>query len=144
MDWNELPLEPRLLGVPSGASKMINEPMECLVQTVNLSSTDMNDVSKRTEMTFHMTHITSEFHQVHPKWFLSLWYIRCKPCTYLASLNELKRDSMWPTSPSSSIVFIQNDFQACDMFSKTVHLSCTDTNTISKWTKLRFHMTHAT
>jgi hypothetical protein len=25
-----------------------------------------------------------------------------------------------------------------------VHLSCTDTNTISKWTKTRFHMTHVT
>jgi hypothetical protein len=24
----------------------------------------------------------------------------------------------------------------------TVHLSCTDTNTISKWTEIRFNMTH--
>jgi hypothetical protein len=33
MDRNELPLEPRDLGVPSGASKMISEPMVALAQT---------------------------------------------------------------------------------------------------------------
>jgi hypothetical protein len=27
---------------------------------------------------------------------------------------------------------------------QTVHQSCTDTKTISKWTKMRFHMTHVT
>jgi hypothetical protein len=27
---------------------------------------------------------------------------------------------------------------------QTMHLSCTDTNTIFKWTKTRFHMTHVT
>jgi hypothetical protein len=27
---------------------------------------------------------------------------------------------------------------------QTVHLSCTDTNTVSKQKKVRFHMTHAT
>jgi hypothetical protein len=25
-----------------------------------------------------------------------------------------------------------------------MHLSCTDTNTVSKWTEMRFHMTHIT
>jgi hypothetical protein len=38
MDQNELPLEPRDLGVPSDASKMIPEPMVCLAQTVHLTS----------------------------------------------------------------------------------------------------------
>jgi hypothetical protein len=27
---------------------------------------------------------------------------------------------------------------------QTVYLSCTNTNTISKWTKTRFYMTHVT
>jgi hypothetical protein len=27
---------------------------------------------------------------------------------------------------------------------QTMHLSCTDTNTISKWTKIRFATTHVT
>jgi hypothetical protein len=53
-------------------------------------------------------HITLEFHQVHPKWFLSLWYVCRKPYNYLPptlklSPNGPKWDSTWPTSPSSSI-----------------------------------------
>ena len=44
-DRIELPLEPRQLGVASGASKMISEPMVSLAQTMHLSNT----VSKRTD-----------------------------------------------------------------------------------------------
>jgi hypothetical protein len=49
MDQNELPVEPRNLGVPSGVSKTISKAMVRLVQTVHLSSTDTHTVSKRTE-----------------------------------------------------------------------------------------------
>ena len=45
--WNELPLEPRHLVLPSGVTKMISEPMVCLVQTMHLSCTDTNTTSKR-------------------------------------------------------------------------------------------------
>jgi hypothetical protein len=67
MDQNEFELEPRHLGVPSGASEMIFQPMVLLAQTVHLSSftistiskrTDTNIVSKRIETRFHMTHVT--------------------------------------------------------------------------------------
>jgi hypothetical protein len=58
MDRNEYPLEPRHLGVPSGAFKTISEPTVRLVQIMQLSYTDTNTVSKRTEMRFHMTHVT--------------------------------------------------------------------------------------
>jgi hypothetical protein len=67
MYQNDLPLEPRHLGVPLGACKMIYNPMVHLVQTVHLSCTDTNTVSKRTETRFHTTHVTEEFHQVRPK-----------------------------------------------------------------------------
>jgi hypothetical protein len=81
-----------------GASKMISDPMVRLAQIVHLSCTDTNTVSKQIEMRFHMTHVTEEFYRVCPKQFLSPCYVRCKPCTYLASaltlsLNESKRDS---------------------------------------------------
>jgi hypothetical protein len=47
--------------------------------------------------------------------------------------------------PRSPIECVQNDFYAYDICSvETRHLSCTDTNTISHWTKTRFHMTHVT
>jgi hypothetical protein len=76
------------------------------------------------------------------------FYIWRKPCTYLAltltpSRNELKRDLTWPTSPRSSIGCVQNDFQAYGTF-ETVLLSCSDTNTVSKRTKTRFHMSRVT
>jgi hypothetical protein len=57
MDWTELPLEPRHLGLPSGVSKMIFETMTCLAQTVDLSCTNTNTVSKWTKMRFYLTHI---------------------------------------------------------------------------------------
>ena len=57
-DQNELPLEPRHLVVPSGAFKMISEPMVRLAQTVHLSCTDTNTVSKWKEARFRMTHVT--------------------------------------------------------------------------------------
>jgi hypothetical protein len=49
MDQNEIPLEPHHLGVPSGASKTITEPMVPLAQSVHL---------KRTEMSFHLSLVT--------------------------------------------------------------------------------------
>ena len=57
-DRNELSVEPRHLVVPSGASKIIPEPMVCLAQTVHLSCIDANTVSKWTEIRFDMTHVT--------------------------------------------------------------------------------------
>jgi hypothetical protein len=42
---NNAPLDPCHLGVPSGASKTIYEPMVCLTQTEHLSCTDANTVS---------------------------------------------------------------------------------------------------
>jgi hypothetical protein len=102
-------------GVPSGASKMISEPMVCLAQTMLLPCTDTNTLSKWTETRFHVTHITKEFHRVHPKWFLSVWCIWPKPSTFLALtltlyLNGAKRGSTWPKPPRSYIGCVQNDF----------------------------------
>ena len=55
---NELPLGPHPLGVPSGASRMISEPMKHLAQTVHQSCTNTNTVFKQTETRFHVTHVT--------------------------------------------------------------------------------------
>jgi hypothetical protein len=46
MDWIEIPLEPRHIGVPSVASKMIYEPMVHMAQTVQLSYIDTKTDSK--------------------------------------------------------------------------------------------------
>jgi hypothetical protein len=58
MDQNEVPLEPRHLGVQSGASKMIYEPMVCSAQTMHLSRIKISTISKRTKMHFHLSLIT--------------------------------------------------------------------------------------
>ena len=102
------------LGVPSGASKMISKPMVRLAQNVHLSCTNTNTVCKQKEVRFHMIR-----HQgvslVASKRFLSLWYNRRKPCSYLASRlalspNGPKRASTSATSPSGTIECVQNDF----------------------------------
>jgi gamma-glutamylcysteine synthetase len=108
MNWIKHPLELCQIGVLSGASKMISEPTVCLAQTIHLSCTDNNTISKLTKMRFHMTHVTLEFHRVRPKRFLRPWFIRHKPCSYLASrlalsLNNLNRASTWASSPRSTI-----------------------------------------
>jgi hypothetical protein len=116
---NEHPLEPRHLGVPSGASKTISE--RCLSQTVHLPCTNTTTVSKWIETRFHITNVTLEIHQLHPKRFLSLWYVRRKPCTYLVLRlalcpNRPKRASTSASSPRSTIECVQNDFQAGGTF----------------------------
>jgi hypothetical protein len=50
--------DPHHLGVPSGVSKIISEAMLRLVQTVDLSCTETNNISKSTETRFYMSHIT--------------------------------------------------------------------------------------
>ena len=57
-DRNEVPHDPRHLGVPSGASKTIYEPMLCSAQTMHLSCVNVSTISKWTETSFHLTLVT--------------------------------------------------------------------------------------
>jgi hypothetical protein len=120
-DQNKIWHDPRHLGLASGASKTIPETMVCSVQTVHLSCVKISIISKQTETSFHLRLDTWEYRQVRPKWFLSLWYICHKLCTYLVPTvtpfpNRWKWDSTWPTSPRSSIESIQNGFWSYGMF----------------------------
>ena len=45
----EIPQDPRHLGVPSGASRMISEPMVRSTQTVHLTYVKVSTITKRTE-----------------------------------------------------------------------------------------------
>jgi hypothetical protein len=122
---------------------MISMPMVCSVQIMHLSCTDINTICKWTKTKFHTTHETYEFHWVRPQLFMSLWYVQCKPCTYLESRlalsangpnmarrklstylgptltrsqNRSKRDSTRPMSTRSSIGCLQYYFQAYGTF----------------------------
>jgi hypothetical protein len=149
MNWLKHPLELRHLGVLSGASKTISEPMVCLALSVHLSCIDTNTIFKWTKTRFYMTHVTLEFHRRRPKRFLRIWYVHRKPCTYLASrlalyqMNWIKHPlelyHLGVLSGASKTISKPTVYLA-----QTMHLSWTDTNTISKWNKTRFHMTHIT
>jgi hypothetical protein len=58
MDWYKLPFDPLHIGVTSGGSKMIFEPVVLSIQTMHLSWADINTISKQTETRFHLTHGT--------------------------------------------------------------------------------------
>jgi hypothetical protein len=104
-EWTKLSLEPRLRWVPSGVSKTIFERMIHLLQTMHLSCTDTNTIYKQKEERFHMTHVTMVFQRVHPKWFLSLYYVWRKPCTYIAS-----RIAQCPNGPSFHLSLVTSEY----------------------------------
>jgi hypothetical protein len=85
MDQNEIPQDPRDLGVRSDASKTISKAVVCSAETVHQFCIKISTIFERTESSFHLSLINQECHRVRPKWFLCLWYVRRKPCNYLAS-----------------------------------------------------------
>jgi hypothetical protein len=119
--------------------------MVCLAQTMNLSCTDTNIVSKWTETRLHMTHVTKEFHRVHTKWFQSMWYVQRKSCIYLAltltlSPNGIKWDSTRPTSPKSSIGAYKMISEVVVHLAQIMHQSCIKISTISKRNESSFYL----
>jgi hypothetical protein len=83
-------------------------------QTVHLCCAMIKTISRRTKMSFHLTHVTYEFHQVCPKRFSGQLYVWRKLCTYLSSRlqlspKRLKWAYIWSTSSRSSIGCTQND-----------------------------------
>jgi hypothetical protein len=109
------------LGVPFGASKMISGAMVQLVQIMHLSCTETNTISEQIETSFHFSLVTQEYHLVHLKLFMSLWYVWRISCTYHAPELTLfpkgsKWDYTWPASPRSSIGCVQNDFWSYGTF----------------------------
>jgi hypothetical protein len=110
-DRTELPLEPRHLGVPSSASKMISMPMVRSLQTLHLSCTDTNTVSKWTKTRFHTTHITYEFHRVRPKLFMHL------SCVKISTISKrTEQSSTRPSSPRRTFRCISNNLWAHGTF----------------------------
>ena len=91
------------------------------MQTVQLSCIEISTISEQTQPSFRWSLFSQEYHQVRLKWFLSLWYIKRKPCTYLSSkltmsLNGPKQDSVCHMSSRSFIGCVKIDFQAYGMF----------------------------
>jgi hypothetical protein len=58
MDQNEIPHDPRHLGVPSGASKTTSEAMVRSAQTVQLSCVKISNIFERSRSSFHLSLVT--------------------------------------------------------------------------------------
>ena len=117
---NELPLEPRHLGVPSGAPETISEPMVHSTQTKHLSCVKISTISKLTETSFHFCIISYENPRVCLNQFLSRWYVWRKMCTNLAltlTLSPRKDARFHMTQVTKGFIgCVQNDFRAYGMF----------------------------
>jgi hypothetical protein len=149
IDWIELPLGPHYLGVPLLCPKQFlslwyiwHKPYTYLALTLELSpNRSKRDSTWPTSPRSSIRCVQNEF--------LNLWYVRCKLCTYLASRlalspNGLNRASTWASLPWSNIVASKMISEPMVCLAQIVHLSCTNTNTVSKQIETRFHMTHVT
>jgi hypothetical protein len=130
-------------------AKMISEPMVRLAQTMHPSCVEINTTFKQIETIFHLIYATKGYHLVCPKRFKNLWYIWCKPCTYLASRliliqtdrNELPLDQCHLEVPSG---VPRKIFMSVVHSAQTVHQYFVKVNTISKGSKTSFHLTNVT
>jgi hypothetical protein len=129
------------LGVPSGASKTFLRPWYVRHKWCTYLSSRLALSPNRPS--FHLSLVTMEYHWVCPKPFLSRWYIWRELCTYLAPTltlspngkNEIPHDPRHLGVPSGVSKMISEPMVR---LAQTMHLSCTNTNTISKQKEERF------
>jgi hypothetical protein len=86
---------------------------------------------------------------VHPNWFLSLWSLWGKLCTYLTSRLTISpsgsnRASIWPRNLGVPSGLAKKNCMPMVRSVKTVHLSDAEINTVSMWTKANFDLTNVT
>jgi hypothetical protein len=134
MNWNELPLNPHHLGVPSRAPKMISKPIPCSAQTVHQSCVKINTISNRTKTSFYLI----PCHLGGPSGVAKTISM---PVVHSTNQNELPLDPRHLRVPSGMPKTISEPI-ACS--TQTMHLSCIEINYISKQTKMSFYLTHVT
>jgi hypothetical protein len=145
-DSNKLPLETHRLGVSLGASKTNFEPMVRSAQNLLLYCTDSNTVSKRTETRFHTTHSPrSSIGCVQHDFRADGTFDTNRTPFLRQDYHYLQTDSnKLPLEPRHLGVSSGAPKMICEPMvhlAQTVHLYCTDTNTVSKRTETRFHRT---
>jgi hypothetical protein len=129
-------------------SKMISKPIVRLVHTVHLYCTNTNTVSKHTEMRFHITHsprssigwIPHDFRADGTFYRNRAPFLQCDYRYLQTNSNKLPLEARHLRVSSGASKTISDPMVR---LAQTMHLYCTDTNTVSKWTKIRFHKTHS-
>jgi hypothetical protein len=119
-DQNKIPHDPRHLGVLSGASKTIFEPMVHLAKLCTYLVLTLTLSLNRLKQDSTWPTSPKSFHRVRPKWF-SNRYVRRIPSNYLASRlalspNGPKQAFTWDSWPWTTIGCVQNDFRTYGMF----------------------------
>jgi hypothetical protein len=106
-------------------------------------------ISKQTELSFHLSPITEEFHWVRQSdlWAYGTFDANWAPILrqdwhYLQTDgNEHPLESHHLGVPLGASKMISEPMVR---LAQTVHIFWTDTNTVSKWTEMRFHMIYVT
>jgi hypothetical protein len=114
--------------------------MVCSVQTVLHPCTDTNTISKWTKMSFHTTHVTYEFHRVHPKLFMPYCTFNANRAPFFCSIisERTKQISTRPSSPRTTAGASKTIYEPMVRLTQTEHLSCTDANTVSNTDRNKF------
>jgi hypothetical protein len=160
MDRSVFLLDPRHVGLPSVAPKMISEAMVRPVQTVHLSCLEINVQTDWNDLPIDLRHLgvwnELPLDQCHwevpssvPEKF-SMPIVHLAPildlsCTYINTIqmdeNEFPLDQCHLEVPSR----VPEKISMPVVHSmQTMHLSCAKINTISKRTETCFHLAHVT
>jgi hypothetical protein len=140
-----IPHDPCHLGDPSGASKIISEPVVCSAQTVPLSCVKISTISKRSESSFHLSLVTRLYQRACPKWFLKQWHVWRKLWTYLVPTQTLSPNDQNEILPNPHHIVVTSGvsntiFEPMERSVQTMHLSCSKITTISERTESSFHL----
>jgi hypothetical protein len=84
MERSEIPHDPHRLGVPSGVSNMISEPMVHSTQTMHLSCIKITTISKQTENELSLEPRLLGVPSGVPKMISVPMVVWHKPCPYLS------------------------------------------------------------
>jgi hypothetical protein len=127
---------------------MISEPIVCLAQTVHLYFVNTNIVSKQIETRFHMTHSPRSSIGCVLDNFCADGTFDTNDAPFLRQdYHYLQTDSnklpLEPHYQGVSLGTSKMNSKPMVRSAQTLHLYCTKSNTVSKWNKMRFHMTHS-
>jgi hypothetical protein len=147
LKWTELSLEPRHLGLPSGASKMISKPMVCLAQTVHLPAPTLTlppNRKKRDSTWPKSPRVPSGPSKIFSEPMVCSTQMVHLSCIKISTVSKWTKLSLEPCHLGVPSGLSKTISESMVRLAQTVDLSCTDTNTISKRKEVRFHMTHIT
>jgi hypothetical protein len=159
MDQNELPLDTRHLGVPSGVPKVISKPMVHLAPTVYLSCAEIKTFqTDRNGLPLYLRHlgvaprvpIAISEPMIHSAQTVHLSCIEVHvtetvhlSCAYINTISKRTKtnDTRHLGVPSGVPKMIPMPMVHS---AEIVHLSRAEINSISKRTETSFHLTHVT